>query len=77
MAARVYDLNAASPFQITDILDLHAVVKHSVPMCADSRELLENGKVKLAEVSSPVIPGANYNRIASSVQAEVHSIIAI
>ena len=51
MAARSYDFNADVPFQLTDILDLHAVVKHSVPMCADARDLLENGKLKLAEVS--------------------------
>ena len=51
MAARSYDFHAGVPFQITDILDLHAVVKHSVPMCADARDLLENGKLKLAEVS--------------------------
>ena len=51
MAARNYDFHAGVPFQITDILDLHAVVKHSVPMCADARDLLENGKLKLAEVS--------------------------
>ena len=51
LAARSYNFDTESPFQITDILDLHAVVKHSVPMCADSRDLLENGKLKLAEVS--------------------------
>jgi hypothetical protein len=55
LAARAYDFNVAPPFQLTDILDLHAVVKHSVPMCADSRDLLENGKLKLAEVGFSLI----------------------
>lgn len=49
LAARKYDLNAAAPFQTTEILDLHAVVKHSSPMCADARDLLESGKLRLAQ----------------------------
>lgn len=49
LAARKYDFHAPSPFQTSDMLDLHAVVKHSVPMCADARDLLESGKLRLAQ----------------------------
>eukprot|EP00250_Pteridium_aquilinum_P016315 c23046_g1_i1 orf=399-4781(+) len=49
LAARKYDFHAPAPFQTSDILDLHAVVKHSVPMCADARDLLESGKLRLAQ----------------------------
>lgn len=49
LAARKYDFLSQTPFQISDILDLHAVVKHSVPMCADARDLLESGKLRLAQ----------------------------
>ncbi|KAL5976011.1 hypothetical protein ACLOJK_020341 [Asimina triloba] len=49
IAARKYDFNAAAPFQISDILDLQPVVKHSVPVCAEARDLVETGKVRLTE----------------------------
>ncbi|KDP43431.1 hypothetical protein JCGZ_16718 [Jatropha curcas] len=49
VAARKYDLNAATPFQTSDILDLQPVVKHSVPVCSEAKDLVETGKVQLAE----------------------------
>ncbi|XP_065871824.1 clustered mitochondria protein isoform X2 [Euphorbia lathyris] len=49
IAARRYDLNAAVPFQVSDILDLQPVVKHSVPICSEAKNLVETGKVQLAE----------------------------
>ncbi|KAL5719872.1 hypothetical protein ACHQM5_012603 [Ranunculus cassubicifolius] len=49
VAARKYDLDAAAPFQASDILNLQPVVKHSVPVCSEARDLLETGKVRLAE----------------------------
>ncbi|XP_037496881.1 clustered mitochondria protein [Jatropha curcas] len=52
VAARKYDLNAATPFQTSDILDLQPVVKHSVPVCSEAKDLVETGKVQLAEVCS-------------------------
>ncbi|MCO5608325.1 hypothetical protein L7F22_062531 [Adiantum nelumboides] len=53
LAARKYDFDAPIPFGTSDILDLHAVVKHSVPMCADARDLLESGKLRLAQGKLP------------------------
>lgn len=50
VAACKYDLNAAAPFQTSDILDLQPVVKHSVPVCSEAKDLVETGKVQLAEV---------------------------
>lgn len=49
IAARKYDLNAAAPFQPSDILNLQPVVKHSVPTCTDARKLMEAGKIRMAE----------------------------
>ncbi|KAF0935157.1 hypothetical protein E2562_030438 [Oryza meyeriana var. granulata] len=49
IAARKYDLNAAAPFQPSDILNLQPVVKHSVPVCTDARNLMEAGKIRMAE----------------------------
>ncbi|PKA56552.1 Clustered mitochondria protein [Apostasia shenzhenica] len=49
ITARKYDLDAASPFQAPDILDLQPVVKHSVPVCSEARNLIETGKARLAE----------------------------
>ncbi|CAN0877840.1 Clustered mitochondria protein [Linum grandiflorum] len=49
IAARKYDFNAATPFQTSDILDLRPVVKHSVPLCSEAKELVETGKAQLAE----------------------------
>lgn len=50
VAARKYDFGATSPFDATDVLDLRAVVKHSVPVCSEAKNLVEMGKVQLAEV---------------------------
>ncbi|XP_077254113.1 clustered mitochondria protein-like [Tasmannia lanceolata] len=49
IAARRYDLDAATPFQTSDILNLQPVVKHSVPVCSEAKDLVETGKVRLAE----------------------------
>ncbi|KAL4198222.1 hypothetical protein AMTRI_Chr03g139130 [Amborella trichopoda] len=49
IAARKYDLDAAVPFHSSDILNLQPVVKHSVPVCSEARDLVETGKVRLAE----------------------------
>lgn len=52
LAARNYDFKADAPFKISDILDLQSVVKHLSPVCIDARDLLESGKLRLAEVSN-------------------------
>ncbi|KAL5207899.1 hypothetical protein ABZP36_032334 [Zizania latifolia] len=49
IAARKYDLDATAPFQPSDILNLQPVVKHSVPACTDARNLMEAGKIRMAE----------------------------
>ncbi|KAK9283136.1 hypothetical protein L1049_011367 [Liquidambar formosana] len=49
VAARKYDLDAAAPFQTSDIFNLQPVVKHSVPVCSEAKDLVETGKVQLAE----------------------------
>ncbi|XP_015689234.1 clustered mitochondria protein [Oryza brachyantha] len=49
IASRKYDLDSAAPFQPSDILNLQPVVKHSVPVCADARNLMEAGKIRMAE----------------------------
>ncbi|OEL12516.1 Clustered mitochondria protein [Dichanthelium oligosanthes] len=49
IAARKYDLDASTPFQVSDILNLQPVVKHSVPTCTDAKNLMEAGKVRMAE----------------------------
>ncbi|XAR63419.1 hypothetical protein NMG60_11023342 [Bertholletia excelsa] len=49
IAARKYDLDAVAPFQISDILNLQPVVKHSIPVCSEAKDLVETGKVQLAE----------------------------
>ncbi|XP_042511663.1 clustered mitochondria protein [Macadamia integrifolia] len=49
IAARIYDLDSATPFQASDILNLQPVVKHSVPVCSEARDLVETGKIRLAE----------------------------
>ncbi|KAI0488854.1 hypothetical protein KFK09_028693 [Dendrobium nobile] len=49
IAARKYDLEAGSPFQTLDILNLLPVVKHSVPLCLEAKNLIEAGKAKLSE----------------------------
>nr|KYP49168.1 Protein KIAA0664 isogeny family [Cajanus cajan] len=49
VVARKYDLSSATPFQTSDVLDLRPVVKHSVPSCSEAKELVETGKLQLAE----------------------------
>ncbi|XP_057521478.1 clustered mitochondria protein isoform X2 [Amaranthus tricolor] len=49
LAARKYDLSDERPFQMSDILNLSPVVKHSIPVCSEARDLVESGKVQLAE----------------------------
>ncbi|KDO83481.1 hypothetical protein CISIN_1g000589mg [Citrus sinensis] len=49
VTARKYDFNAATPFETSDILNLQPVVKHSVPICSEAKNLVEMGKVQLAE----------------------------
>ncbi|KAI4326198.1 hypothetical protein MLD38_031536 [Melastoma candidum] len=49
IAARKYDLSAATPFLASDILDIQPVVKHSIPLCSEAKDLVELGKVQLAE----------------------------
>ncbi|CAA6661589.1 unnamed protein product [Spirodela intermedia] len=49
ITARKYDLEAEMPFQTSDILNLQPVVKHSVPACSEARDLMESGKLRLAE----------------------------
>lgn len=49
IAARKYDLDSDSPFQTSDILNLLPVVKHSVPLCSEAKNLIEAGKVRLSE----------------------------
>ncbi|KAI3984330.1 hypothetical protein MKX01_011284 [Papaver californicum] len=49
IATRKYDLEAAAPFQTSDILNLQPVIKHSIPVCSEARDLVETGKVRLAE----------------------------
>ncbi|KAG7036572.1 Clustered mitochondria protein [Cucurbita argyrosperma subsp. argyrosperma] len=49
VAARKYDLSSSAPFQTSDILNLQPVVKHSVPVCSEAKDLVETGKLKLAE----------------------------
>lgn len=51
LAARKYDFEVPAPFKTSDILDLQSVVKHLSPVCVDARDLLENGKQRLAQVS--------------------------
>nr|XP_007149054.1 hypothetical protein PHAVU_005G037000g [Phaseolus vulgaris]ESW21048.1 hypothetical protein PHAVU_005G037000g [Phaseolus vulgaris] len=49
VAARKYDLSSATPFQTSDVMDVRPVVKHSVPSCSEAKELVETGKLQLAE----------------------------
>ncbi|KAL0308652.1 UNVERIFIED_CONTAM: Clustered mitochondria protein [Sesamum radiatum] len=49
IAARKYDFDAAAPFQVSDILYIQPVVKHSIPVCSEAKDLVETGKVQLAE----------------------------
>ncbi|KAK9123042.1 hypothetical protein Sjap_012644 [Stephania japonica] len=49
IVARKYDLDAEAPFQTSDILNLQPVVKHSVPVSLEAKDLVETGKARLAE----------------------------
>ncbi|CAL4885019.1 unnamed protein product [Urochloa decumbens] len=49
IAARKYNLDASTPFEASDILNLQPLVKHSVPTCTDAKNLMEAGKVRMAE----------------------------
>lgn len=49
IAARKYDLDVVAPFSTSDFLDLQPVVKHSIPVCSEAKDLVETGKVQLAE----------------------------
>ncbi|CAA0827130.1 Clustered mitochondria protein [Striga hermonthica] len=49
IAARHYDFDASTPFEISDILNIQPVVKHSIPVCSEAKDLVETGKVQLAE----------------------------
>ncbi|KAH9555476.1 hypothetical protein CY35_08G115300 [Sphagnum magellanicum] len=53
LSARTYCFDADVPFETSDIVDLQAVVKHLSPVCGDARDLLESGKVRLAQVGLP------------------------
>ncbi|KFK23582.1 hypothetical protein AALP_AAs60056U000100, partial [Arabis alpina] len=50
IAARKYDFSAITPFETSDILDLRPVIKHSVPVCSEAKDLAEMRKVQLAEI---------------------------
>lgn len=50
VAARKYDLDAVAPFEISDILNLQPVVKHAIPISSEAKDLVETGKIQLAEV---------------------------
>lgn len=66
IGARKYDFNTATPFQTSDILNLQPVVKHSVPVCSEAKDLVETGKVQLAEVSTVfLIYYKNFEKIFS------------
>ncbi|KAJ8565661.1 hypothetical protein K7X08_008237 [Anisodus acutangulus] len=49
LAARKYDLDSAAPFQASDIMNLQPVVKHSIPVSSEAKDLVETGKAQLAE----------------------------
>nr|GMD71805.1 clustered mitochondria protein [Ipomoea batatas] len=49
VATQKYDLDAVTPFQATDILNLQPVVKHSIPISSEAKDLVETGKAQLAE----------------------------
>ncbi|EPS67381.1 hypothetical protein M569_07392, partial [Genlisea aurea] len=49
IAACKYDFEALSPFQASDILDIQPIVKHSIPVCSEAKNLVETAKVQLTE----------------------------
>lgn len=59
VAARKYDLVSAAPFQASDIMNLQPVVKHSIPVSSEAKDLVETGKAQLAEVLTVTIGDEN------------------
>ncbi|CAA0808886.1 Clustered mitochondria protein [Striga hermonthica] len=49
IASRHYDFDALAPFGVSDILNIQPVVKHSIPVCSEAKDLVETGKAQLAE----------------------------
>lgn len=49
VTSRKYDLVADLPFNPSDIINLQPVVKHSIPVCSVAKDLVETGKIQLAE----------------------------
>ncbi|KAL8500745.1 hypothetical protein ACS0TY_020362 [Phlomoides rotata] len=49
IAARKYDFDALAPFQVSDILNIQPVIKQSIPVCSEAKDLVETAKVQLAE----------------------------
>ncbi|KAF9620402.1 hypothetical protein IFM89_011775, partial [Coptis chinensis] len=61
VTAHKYDFDAAAPFQTSDIFDLQPVVKHSVHVCSEARDLVETGKVRLVEATTHKQKGQEAN----------------
>lgn len=59
VTSRKYDLAAALPFNPSDIINLQPVVKHSIPVCSVAKDLVETGKIQLAEVWAKWDPQLN------------------
>ncbi|KAL1346287.1 hypothetical protein HN51_019976 [Arachis hypogaea] len=78
VAARKYDLNSATPFQTSDVLDLCPVVKHSVPTCSEAKELVETGKLQLAEgmLSEAYTSFSEAFSILQQVTGPMHRVVA-
>ncbi|MED6210895.1 hypothetical protein PIB30_068406, partial [Stylosanthes scabra] len=78
VAARRYDLNSATPFQTSDVLDLCPVVKHSVPTCSEAKELVETGKLQLAEgmLSEAYTSFSEAFSILQQVTGPMHRVVA-
>lgn len=66
IAARKYDLDVVAPFSTSDFLDVRPVVKHSIPVCSEAKDLVETGKVQLAEVWTVCL--LYYQKVGSSFQ---------
>ncbi|XP_047980101.1 clustered mitochondria protein-like isoform X1 [Salvia hispanica] len=49
ITARKYDFGAATPFQVSDILNMQPVVKYFIPISSEAKDLVEKGKVQLSE----------------------------
>ena len=50
VATRIYDLDGVAAVQASDILNIQPVVKHAIPVSSEAKDLVETGKVQLAEV---------------------------